>query len=173
MASAQAHSATIDSSRAHASFTIHPRLPLPSQGRFESLSGALLVLPKQQWKVEVKVDARKLSFDGPQWLSNMARSESFLNAETHPNIQFISMPFNRVLLEDGGELRGQLFLRGLQKPVRFYVEKSACLQAGYSCDLTVHGSVKRRDFGMQAYRFSIKDNVDFEFRIRLLADPAP
>ncbi len=130
-------------------------------------------MPIQKWKVEVQVDASKLSFKGPQWLARMARSKDFLDAEKHPNIQFISVPFNKTLLEKGGELQGQLFLRGLQKTVRFHIEKSTCVRPGYDCELIVNGSVMRRDFAMQAYRFSIKDNVDFEFRIRLLADPVP
>ncbi|MEO8000326.1 MAG: YceI family protein [Arenimonas sp.] len=171
MANAQAQASIIDSSRSRASFTIHPRLPIASQGRFESLGGALLAQAKQQWKVEVQVDARKLSFNGPQWLSKMARSDAFLDAENHPNIQFVSLPFNKVLLEKGGELEGRLMLRGQQQTVRFHIEKSGCKRPGYECDLVVNGTVKRREFGMQAYRFSIKDNVDFEFRIRLLAEP--
>jgi len=167
-----AHAAVIDSSRSVARFSIHPRLPIPSQGRFESLNGALLPVSKKQWKVEVQVDARKLSFKGPQWLARMARSEDFLDAEKHPDIKFISIPFSKTLLEKGGDLQGQLFLRGLQKTVSFHIENSGCANPGYDCDLVVSGSVMRRDFGMQAYRFSIKDNVDFEFRIRLLAEPA-
>ena len=171
MASAQVNASIIDSSRSKASFTIHPRLPIPSQGSFESVSGSLIAMPNQNWKVEVQVDARKLSFKGPQWLARMARSESFLDAEKHPNVQFVSTPFSKTLLEKGGVLQGQLFLRGLQRNVSFHIEKPACARAGYECNLLVRGSVMRRDFGMQAYRFSIKDNVDFEFRIRLLAEP--
>lgn len=171
--SVNTHASVIDSSRSNASFTIHPRLPIPSQGRFESLSGALLVQSKQQWKVEVQVDARTLSFNGPQWLSKMAASEAFLDAGKHPYIKFVSTSFSQPLLLNGGELQGQLFLRGLQKPVSFHIEKSVCARPGHDCDLVVHGSVQRREFGMQAYRFSIKDNVDFEFHIRLLAEPAP
>ena len=173
VANAQAHAVVIDSSRSNASFNIHPRLPIPSEGRFESLSGSLMAQSAQKWKVEVQVDARKLSFKGPQWLARMARSEAFLDAEKHPNIQFVSVPFNKALLEKGGELQGQLFLRGQQQNVHFHIEKSTCAKPGYDCELVVNGSVKRRDFGMQAYRLSIKDNVDFEFRIRLLADPVP
>ena len=167
-----ANAAQIDSGSSLASFTIHPRLPMPSQGRFESLSGSLIALPIQKWKVEVQVDARKLSFKGPQWLATMAHSEAFLDAEKHPNIQFTSEPFSKTLLEKGGDLQGQLLLRGQQKTVRFHIEKSTCAKPGYDCELIVNGSVMRREFGMQAYRFSIKDNVDFEFRIRLLADPS-
>jgi len=167
-----ANAAQIDSGSSLASFTIHPRLPIPSQGRFESLRGSLIAQPIQKWKVEVQVDARKLSFKGPQWLARMARSEDFLDAEKHPNIQFTSEPFSKTLLEKGGELQGLLLLRGQQKTVRFHIEKSACARPGYDCELIVNGSVMRREFGMQAYRFSIKDNVDFEFRIRLMADPA-
>ncbi len=172
MATAQVHAAVIDSSRSKASFSIHPRLPIPSQGQFESVGGSLISQPQEKWKVEVQVDARKLSFKGPQWLARMARSEAFLDAETHPNIQFVSMPFSKALLEQGGKLQGQLFLRGQQRTVSFHIEKPGCVRAGFDCDLVVHGSVMRRDFGMQAYRFSIKDNVDFEFRIRLLAEPS-
>jgi polyisoprenoid-binding protein YceI len=171
MASAQLSAAVIDSSRSGASFTIHPRLPIPSEGRFESVNGSFVSMSAQKLKVEVQVDARKLSFKGPQWLARMASSEAFLNAEKHPNIQFVSVPFNKTLLEKGGELQGQLSLRGRHQTVRFHIEKSACAKPGYDCELVVNGSVKRRDFGMQAYRFSIKDNVDFEFRIRLLAEP--
>ncbi len=172
VANVQAHAAVIDSSRSDASFSIHPRLPIPSEGRFESLSGYLVAESAQKWKVEVQVDARKLSFKGPQWLARMARSEAFLDAEKHPNIQFVSVPFSKTLLDKGGELQGLLSLRGLQQSVRFHIEKSSCARPGYDCDLTVTGRVLRREFGMQAYRLSIKDNVDFEFRIRLLADPA-
>lgn len=171
MANTQSQAATIDGSRSNASFNIHPRLPIPSDGNFESVSGSLVALPAQKWKVQVQVDARKLGFKGPQWLSRMARSKDFLNADEHPNIQFVSLPFSKSLLEKGGVLEGELFLRGQQQAVRFNIEKSACKRPGYDCDLVVNGTVKRRDFGMQAYRFSIKDNVDFEFRIRLLADP--
>lgn len=172
MASAQLSAAVIDSSRSSASFSIHPRLPIPSEGRFESVSGSFVSMSAQKIKVEVQVDARKLSFKGPQWLARMARSDEFLDAENHPNIQFVSAPFNKTLLEKGGELQGQLFLRGLQQNVRFNIEKPVCSKPGHECELIVNGTVKRRDFGMQAYRFSIKDNVDFEFRIRLLAEPA-
>jgi polyisoprenoid-binding protein YceI len=169
-ASTCSHAAVIDTKRSSAEFNIHPRLPIPSQGRFESVNGALLALPEQQWRVEVQVDARKLSFKGPQWLGRMARSKEFLDAENHPHIQFVSQAFSRDLLEKGGELKGQLSLRGRTEAVSFKIEKSACSKPGYDCELLVNGTVKRRVFGMQAYRFSIRDEVDFEFRIRLLAE---
>jgi polyisoprenoid-binding protein YceI len=166
------HAAVIDAKKSSAEFTIHPRLPIPSQGRFESVSGALQALPEQQSRVEVQVDARKLSFKGPLWLGRMARSKEFLDAENHPYIQFVSQAFSRDLLEKGGELKGQLSLRGQTEAVSFHIEKPACTNPGYDCELVVNGTVKRRAFGMQAYRFSIKDEVDFEFRIRLLAESA-
>ncbi len=167
-----AKATVFDSARSRASFTIHPRLPIPSQGRFESVSGSLKPSTTELWNVEVQVDARKLSFKGPQWLARMARSEDFLDADQHPDIKFVSAPFSKTLLEKGGVLQGQLFLRGQQRSVGFHIEKSACTNAGVDCDLVVRGSVLRREFGMKAYRISIKDNVDFEFRIRLLAEPS-
>lgn len=167
-----AKATVIDSARSRASFTIHPRLPIPSHGRFESVSGFLKPTAKDLWNVEVQVDARKLGFKGPQWLARMARSEDFLDADKHPEIKFVSAPFSKTLLEQGGVLQGKLFLRGQQRSVGFFIEKSTCTNAGIGCDLVVNGSVLRKEFGMNAYRFSIKDNVDFEFRIRLLVEPS-
>ena len=134
-----AKATVFDSARSRASFTIHPRLPIPSQGRFESVSGSLKPSTTELWNVEVQVDARKLSFKGPQWLARMARSEDFLDADQHPDIKFVSAPFSKTLLEKGGVLQGQLFLRGQQRSVGFHIEKSACTNAGVDCDLVVRG----------------------------------
>jgi polyisoprenoid-binding protein YceI len=95
------------------------------------------------------------------------RSDKFLDVERHPDIRFESETFARELLAKGGELRGKLRLRGRTRPVTFRVEPSGCKSPGRTCDIHVHGSVSRRDFGMNAQRVWVKDEVDFDFRVRL------
>ena len=174
MASAQATAAVIDSSRSNASFSIHPRLPIPSEGNFESVNGSL--------QPDADTEMESGSAAGRQQAEFQRAAMAY--REWHDRKLF-SMPgiirtFNsspsrsaKPCLKRAESLKVSCFCAGSNARCVFIFEKSACKKPGYDCDLVVNGSVKRRDFGMQAYRLSIKDNVDFEFRIRLLADPVP
>jgi polyisoprenoid-binding protein YceI len=156
---------TIDAKKSNAEIKIHPRLPLASQGQISDIHGQLLVNNDQRYRVEVLLDGRKLIFSGPAWLNRMARSKDFLDVDAHPTITFTSEHFEKVLLIKGGTLAGELSLRGQLRPVSFSILPSVCSEPGHGCALTVRGIINRRDFGMQTYRFSVKDTVDFEFTI--------
>jgi polyisoprenoid-binding protein YceI len=117
--------------------------------------------------VRVRLDARELDLDGPEWMVRTTRSDKFLDVERHPDIRFESAPFTRDLLREGGELEGKLRLRGRVRPVRFRIEPAACAQPGRGCDIRVNGRVSRRDFGMSAQRLWVRDEVGFDFRVRL------
>ena len=61
----------------------------------------------------------------------------------------------------------------MARPVRFQVDPSGCEAPGYDCDIHVSGEVSRREFGMDAYRLWLKDEVGFDFRVRLRQPQAP
>jgi polyisoprenoid-binding protein YceI len=155
----------ISAEKSKAEIQIYPRLPMPSQGQFSEVSGQIELLPDQMNKVEVILDARKIHFSGPAWLSRMAQSKAFLDVETYPVIRFSSETFSKQLLHNGGDLKGELFLRGQARAVSFTILPPACSEPGHRCPLKVQGEVNRRDYGMKAYRFSVKDAVNFEFTI--------
>jgi polyisoprenoid-binding protein YceI len=161
----------IDAEKSKADIKIHPRLPIASQGRFTDVNGQLLINHDQSYSVEVVLDGRKLLFSGPAWLNRMARSKEFLDVDTYPNIRFTSNPFRKDILTKGGELAGELSLRGQQRPVTFSILPASCSEPGHDCALKVRGEVNRREFGMHTYRFSVKDNVDFEFNIFFQSKP--
>ena len=149
-----------------ASFEVNLRLAGVVQGRFHDLEGELQ--PNAGlWRVRVRLDARALDLDGPAWMVRVTRSDKFLDVDRHPDIHFESEPFPRELLKSGGELGGQLRLRGRTRPVVFRVEAARCASPGRKCDIRVHGSVSRRDFGMTTQRVWVKDDVGFDFRVRL------
>jgi polyisoprenoid-binding protein YceI len=160
-----AHSLPISAEKSKAEIQIHPRLPMPSQGQFSEVSGQIELLSDQMNKVEVVLDARKMHFSGPVWLNRMAQSKAFLDAEAYPVIRFSSDAFSKQLLLNGGDLKGELFLRGQTRTVSFTILPPVCSEPGHRCPLKVQGEVNRRDYGMKAYRFSVKDAVNFEFTI--------
>ncbi len=154
-----------------ARFTVGVRLPIRAEGHFSEVKGAFRLLDDGDCEVSVELDASAVVYDGPEWLAKLTRSPAFLDAEAHPQVRFVSAPFPLQQLNGGGPLRGRLMLRGRERPVEFRLAPAACVDVGYGCPLHVSGEVSRRDFGMQAYRFTVKDAVRFEFTI--LLEPPP
>lgn len=163
----------IDGSRSRASFEVQLRLPMRAVGRFETVSGELRGSPERGWRVHVGVDGRGLRFDGPGWMERITRSEAFLALDTYPDIEFLSESVADALLHHGGELRGRLTLRGRQRDVRFRLLPATCARPGVDCELRVAGIVSRHDFGMNAYRFTVRDPVAVDFRVWLAPESPP
>jgi polyisoprenoid-binding protein YceI len=161
-----------DPARSQARFKVRLRILPSATGHFLDVRGELQPEGERQ-RVAVEVDGRKLRFEGPAWMAKVTRSDAFLAVEEHPRIRFVSDPFAPKLLRDGGELRGELSLRGTTRPVAFRVLESACAAPGRDCEIVVTGRVSRHAFGMTAYRLSVRDGVDFEFHVRLLPEVTP
>lgn len=143
------------------------------EGRVAAPRGELTGSARAGWRVQVKVDGRSLRVDGPRWMERATRSDAFLAVNRHPAIRFASDRFEDRVLHAGGELPGQLTLRGLTRPVSLRLLPSDCARPGQDCDIHVQGQLSRQDFGMTAYRAFLKDGVELRFRMRLRAEPAP
>jgi len=163
-------SAHIAPESSSASFIVGVRVPIRAEGRFNQIAGQLSLRP-EGCEVAVQLDATAVVYTGPNWLADLSRSPTFLDVDAHPEISFVSHPFPAAWLLEGGALRGTLRLRGRERPVEFRLQPSGCDSPGKACPIVVRGSVNRREFGMQAYRFAVKDAVQFEFSIRL--EPTP
>ena len=170
---ARANPERIDPATSRATIVVDMRLAGQVRGRFGQVEGELKPAPGGRWVVQVRLDARGLRLDGPEWRQRSTRSEKFLDVENHPEIRFTSRPFDRELLRTGGELDGDLQLRGRVRPVAFTLAPSACARPGHGCPLKVSGEVSRREFGMAAYRLWVHDAVSFDFQVRLRQPDAP
>lgn len=157
----------IDPAGSYAGIEVDLRLGGRVQGRFQSLEGRIERADGEVLKVWVRLDARRLVLDGPGWMDRSMRSPKFLDVEAHPWIRFESAPFPPALVREGGVMAGELELRGQRRPVRFTVAPSPCEEPGVGCEITVTGQVSRRDFGMDAYRVWLRDEVGFDFHVRL------
>lgn len=168
----RAYDIPIDSGRSHARFSVQLLIMPSAEGRFARAEGRLQAQPGGRWRVQVVLDAGAITFDGPDWLARMTRSEKFLDVEHYPEIRFVSEPFTPDLLQQGGALAGRLSLRGQVRPVVFRLAPSRCDRPGWDCAIDVEGEVSRREFGMQAYRLALRDRVGFAFAVHLAA-PLP
>lgn len=161
----------IDAAASEARFVVDVRLPIKAEGRFAGVDGELVPAPDGQCEVHVRLRADTVEYSGPEWMAKLTRSPAFLDAEAHPDVAFDSQAFPAAWLNEGGAIRGRLRLRGRERPVEFTLRPAECDTPGQACPIRVSGEVSRRDFGMQAYRFTVKDNVRFDFAIRLEARP--
>jgi polyisoprenoid-binding protein YceI len=157
----------IDGASSEARFVVDVRLPIRAEGRFTELEGELKPRADGHCEVHVRLRADTVDYSGPAWMAKLTRSRAFLDAEAHPEVAFDSLAFPASWLNDGGAIDGRLRLRGRERPVEFTLRPAECDTPGQACAIRVSGEVSRRDFGMQAYRFTVKDNVRFEFAIRL------
>ena len=103
----------------------------------------------------------------------MARSPDFFDAARHPWIQFRAVSQSQLLLRDGGEVRGELTLRGVTRPMSFIVAPTECPRPGIDCVVRARGDVERSAFGMDARRFVLGNRVQLEFAIRAHAGGDP
>lgn len=163
----------LDTQRSRAAIEVDLRVGGRVQGMFGRIEGGLERLPDGRLQVAVRLDAQGLVLDGADWMARSMRSPKFLDVEAHPWIHFRSAPFDPALVETGGEMAGELELREVRRPVRFAVDPEGCDAPGYDCDIHVSGEVSRREFGMDAYRLWLKDEVGFDFRVRLRQPQAP
>lgn len=161
----------IDPARSGASFAVEMRLPIHARGMFDRVQGELVTEAEGRRRVSVALDARYLHFDGPAWMERVTRADDFLDVAHHPEIRFLSRPFTPELLRQGGELQGQLTLRGQTRDVSFRLEPSTCPRPGRDCDIHVAGQINRRDYGMTSYRLIVRDAVHFDFRVHWLDEP--
>jgi polyisoprenoid-binding protein YceI len=139
------------------------------EGRLVAPRGELSGSAQAGWTVRVRVDGRSLRVDGPPWMERATRSDAFLAVNRHPAIAFASARFDDAVLHAGGELPGELTLRGLTRPVSLRLLPSDCARPGQDCDIHVQGQLSRKDFGMTAYRAFLRDGVEVRFRVRLQA----
>lgn len=156
----------IDSLNSQARMSISLRIPLHPEGKFKTISGELTQLPEQKMSVRLQLDVQDLQMNGPNWVQKSTVSKQFLDSQNYPRIDFQSAPFSNQLLISGGEIKGQLTIKGQTQPVVFVLASSTCHRPGFSCAVMGKGTVNRYDFSMTAYRWTVRDEVQFSFQLK-------
>ena len=163
----------LDGSRSKAEFEVHLRLPLGGVGRFARMGGQMSGDASKGWQVALQIDGRSLHFNGPAWMDKITRSPAFLDVEQFPGIELRTETISDSVLRRGGVARGELTLRGRTRPATFVLLAPACARPGLDCDLSVQGTVSRREFGMTGYHWTLRDGVDVRVSLRWQAQVPP
>ena len=158
----------IDSSKSQAKIGISLRIPMHPEGQFKSISGELTRLPEHKMSVNLQLNVQDLKMNGPHWVQTSTLSKAFLDVKNFPVIIFQSLPFSNQVLISGGDLEGQLNLKGKQNSVTFSVAPSTCLRPGFTCPIVGKGQVNRHDFGITANRWTVRDQVRFSFQLKFI-----
>ncbi|MBD8528190.1 YceI family protein [Pseudomarimonas arenosa] len=137
------------------------------EGRFEYIQGSISH-PAQadRFDVDVRIAAQSLQMRNPDHVE-WAKSEEFFDALRHPWIDFRARGAPRSLLTEGGELLGELSLRGVTRPARFTLLPAPCDRPGLDCAVQAQGEIERSEFGMTARRWAVSDKVKLAFSFRL------
>lgn len=140
-------------------------------GRFDKTSGtATLDLAKKTGSVEVKIEVDSIS-TGVDKLDEHLQKDDFFDAKKFPTITFKSTAFKF----DGDkldEVKGELTIHGVTKPVTLEVEHFACkehpMKKVPACGINLEGTIKRSEFGISTYVPMVGDEV----KLRIEAEAA-
>ena len=122
--------------------------------------------------VNVRIAAASVRMDKPEHAA-WARGPDCFDAARHPWIQFRAAAVPERVLREGGEVPGELTLRGITRQVSFTVVPAECPRPGIGCAVRARGEVQRSEFGMEARRFLLGDRVQLSFEIRAHDSGAP
>lgn len=162
-----AESTGFDTIHTRFGFELRTRWGQQVQGRFPSHDGALVRLPDGRNQVHIQLRTGDVEVEGSERYTAIARGERFFDAARHPLIEFVSEPHLPALAHDGGKLRGRLTMHGVSRIETFTVAPATCDRPGVDCDVVAHGSVDRRDYGLDGWRWALTDTVRFNMRVRL------
>ncbi len=115
-------------------------------------------------KLDVTLNVGSLQMGDKTWNEHLS-DKQFFNVAQFPTMRFVSSKVEKTG-DNTGKVTGNLTLLGVSKPVSFQITKNKIdvhpmmkdkLYAGFSAT----GSLKRSDFGMNAYSGAIGDAVSF------------
>lgn len=156
----------IDAARSKAEFSVRLLWVTTVTGRFEGIRGNLNTDPAAATAVvRADIDTENIKMDSGR-LRRWVLAPEFFDAEHHPTIHFVSTATPLTLLSQGGDVEGQLTIRGVTRPVTFRLQPNRCPpEAMAGCVLQLHGIIDRTDFGMLGRRGALSDRVNLGMAI--------
>lgn len=157
----------LDRERSRVRFSIPVLWLFERNGDFEDLA---LTVDIDAAAARVHIDARigvaSARMDNPADVATL-KSADYFDALNHPYIVFRALDVPLEVLSRGGDLHGELTLKGITRAVRFALAPEPCDPAPASayCPFEVLGQIRRHDFGMNARRGVLGDEVSVSIRL--------
>lgn len=154
-------------------FELRTRWGQVLDGVFQRYEGSVEHLPDGRQQVRLRMYTREVEILGHPRYSDWARSEKFFDAGRYPVVTFTSRPYDPMLLYDGGELEGELSIKGISRPRSLEVAPATCAHPAVDCDVVATGAVRRSDYDMDDWMLAVSDRVVFVLRARIRSGKAP
>lgn len=167
------HKLLLDPARSQFGFEIRTRFGQRISGVFPHFEGDVLVLPDGRHQVRLRMFADQVEIPGKPRYTAWMRGEDFFDVARYPVVQFDSLPYSPAVAEQGGDIIGNLTLRGVTHLETLRVQPQECARPGYDCDVISRGTVLRGRYGMDSWQVALGDRVTFLLRARFLETPQP
>ena len=154
-------------------FQIRTRFGQHIEGVFPKIEGRILVLADGRHQVHLQLDARAVMIPDRERYTGWMRGEDFFDVAEYPSVQFDSLPYPADITREGGDILGNLTIRGVSHLELLRVEPAECTRAGYDCDVMARGSVSRGRYGMDKWQVALGEKVYLTMHARLLQTSAP
>ncbi|GAA5002489.1 YceI family protein [Pseudoluteimonas lycopersici] len=164
-----ANAQDFDRARSRIGFELQTRWGQRLEGVFPDFEGDVEVLPDGRHRVRMTLRTASVEIIGHPNYTSFSRGDGFFAAERYPQVSFLSDPYPVALLRQGGPLHGVLEMHGVRRRQAFTIAPTPmeCARPAYDCDLQVEGSVRRGDYGIDAWQIAVRDRVRFLLRVRL------
>jgi polyisoprenoid-binding protein YceI len=155
----------LDASRSDVGFRVKVMWLLGVRGHFGKVDGTVrLDAFRNELRVDARIDVASVHM-GSSSYEEWVKSPEFFDVAAHPQIEFTSDAFPRARLRAGGELPGELTVRGVRQPVQFDLQPAECERPAYDCPIRVAGTIRRSMFGMGSHRGTLSDKVELDFTV--------
>lgn len=163
---AHAEPVALDPARSSADFEIRAMWMFDVVGRFGAVTGSVDIdHAARTARVHARIDVRGVSMRRESY-EEWVKSAEFFDAVRYPFVEFVSEPFPLATLDLGGDILGNLTLRGVTRPMSLRLRPSQCPgEAALDCPVVADGSVQRSDFGMRTRRATLADRVRLHFSV--------
>ncbi|MCC3254136.1 YceI family protein [Xanthomonas campestris] len=157
----------IDPVQSRFGFEIRTRFGMKIEGLFPRFRGELTDSADGRQQVRFRLDAAQVEIPGKDRYTAWMRGEDFFNVAQYPVVEFESFPYSAEVVKRGGEITGNLAIRGITHVETLHVVPAECARPGYDCDVISRGTVLRGRYGMNAWQMALGDRVTFILRGRL------
>jgi polyisoprenoid-binding protein YceI len=170
---ASADSFTIDERHTFPSFEISHIGFSTQRGRFDKTTGKIqLDAQKKTGNIHVVIDADSIN-TGLTELEERLKKDDFFNTAKYPTLTYDA---DKVVFEGDRPVRaeGTLTLLGVSKPVTLAIEHFHCgihpIGKKNVCGADAAGTIKRSDFGMNAFLPAVGDEVKLVIQVEGFKD---
>lgn len=166
-AAAQSPAMPLDKQHTRLGFALSTRWGQTLEGRFPHYQGVVTVLPDGRHQVTLRMYTADVQITDHERYARWARGSAFFDADKWPEVVFISDPYDTAVLRDGGQITGDLVIRGIRRPETLTVQPAACTRPALDCDVVLSGAVRRSDYEMDSLKLVINDRVVFLLHARV------